>query len=272
MTGITKFEFFDKPYAHFEEQVLAAVRAQTFGEDIGQMSWVTVHEYDAFIPFLRLTPGARLLEVGSGSGGPSVYLALRTGCSVTGLDVNANGIAAGTQAATRAGVRGRVRFQRGDAARLLPFAEGTFDALLCLDSMNHFPDRDHALREWRRVLRPGGRAVFTDPVVITGPVTDIELAQRSAIGHFLFVPRGLNEELIVKSGFDLVSQLDLTENAARVSRRWRESREQFREELVRMEGEGQFDGIQDFLETVHRLTAERRLSRVAYLVERGWNS
>jgi SAM-dependent methyltransferase len=272
MSAVTKVDFFDKPYSQFDEQVLVTIREQTFGEDIGQTSWVTVDEYDAYIPFLRLTPGARTLEVASGSGGPSVYLALRTGCSVTGIDVNPFGIATATQAATRAGVRGRVRFQKGDATRLLPFAQGTFDALLCLDSMNHFLDRDYALREWWRVLRPGGRAVFTDPVVITGPVTDEEIAQRSAIGRFVFMPRGINEELIARTGFTLVKQLDLTENAAQVSQRWRESRERFREDLVRMEGEARYYGVQGFLDSVHRLTAQRRLSRVAYLVEKPWEA
>ncbi len=272
MNAPSKVEFFDTPYANVEERVLVTIREQTFGEDIGQTSWVTVPEYDTFIPFLRLTAGARVLEVASGAGGPSVYLALRTGCSVTGIDVNALGVAAATEAATRAGVRGRVRFQKGDAARLLPFAEGTFDALLCLDSMNHFPDRSHTLREWRRVLRPGGRAVFTDPVVITGPVTDDELMQRSSIGRFVFVPQGLNEKLIVKAGFDLVSQVDLTQNAARVSERWHDARERFRDDLIRLEGEARFAGVQGFLGAVHRLTRERRLSRVAYLAERPWSS
>jgi hypothetical protein len=118
------------------------------------------------------------------------------------------------------------------------------------------------------VLKPGGRAVFTDPVLITGPVTNDELAQRSSIGIFVLVPRGHNEELIVKAGFKLASQLDLTENASLVSRRWREARARFRDELVRMEGEAQFEGVQKFLGAVHRLTAEKRLSRVAYFVEK----
>ncbi len=53
-----------------------------------------------------------------------------------------------------------------------------------------------------------------------------------------------------------------------VSRRWREARQRFRDDLVRMEGEAHFEGVQKFLGAVHRLTAERRLSRIAYLVEK----
>ena len=220
------------------------------------------------IRFLDLGSNAHALEVASGSGGPAVHLARRTGCRLTGIDANPNGVAVSMQAATRAGLGERLQFQVNDATRPLPFGANTFDALLCIDSMNHFPDRGNSLMEWHRVLRPGGRAVFTDPVLITGPVTNDELAQRSSIGLFVFVPQGHNEELIVKAGFKLASQLDLTENAALVSRRWREARARFRDELVRMEGEAQFDGVQRFLGAVHRLTAERRLSRVAYFVEK----
>jgi SAM-dependent methyltransferase len=264
----SRVDFFDKPYANFAEQVLVSIREETFGEDIGQNSWVTAQEYEEFMRFLALGRGAHALEVASGSGGPAVHLARRTGCWVTGIDANPNGVAIATQAATRAGLAERLRFQVTDATRPLPFGEQTFDALLCIDSMNHFPDRGRSLAEWHRVLKPGGRAVFTDPVLITGPVTNDELAQRSSIGLFVFVPRGHNEELIVKAGFKLVSQLDLTENAALVSRRWREARARFRDDLLRMEGEAQFEGVQKFLGAVHRLTAERRLSRIAYLVEK----
>jgi SAM-dependent methyltransferase len=169
--------------------------------------------------------------------------------------------------AQRAGLERRTTFEVVDAQSALRFPDGAFDGLLCIDSMNHFPDRLNSLREWRRVLRPGGRAVFTDPVVVTGPVTNEELAQRSSIGLFVFLPAGLNEELIVKAGFRIVSQADATENAALISSRWREARQHFRDDLLRIEGEERFEGVQKFLSAVHKLTAERRLSRSAWVVE-----
>jgi ubiquinone/menaquinone biosynthesis C-methylase UbiE len=156
-------DLFYNTYANFGEQVLASVRAETYGEDIGQNSWVTADEYRRFIEWLLLSPDSHVLEVASGSGGPALYLAGQTGCRVTGVDVNPNGVATAKQAARRHTAGSRTTFEVADATALLPFVDHQFDALLCIDSMNHFPNRLETLREWRRVLKPGGRAVFTDP-------------------------------------------------------------------------------------------------------------
>ena len=118
------------------------------------------------------------------------------------------------------------------------------------------------------MLRPGRRAVFTDPVVIAGPVTNDELALRSSIGLFLFVPPGVNEQFIEASGFRLLKQEDVSANAALVSGRWHESRQRHKEALMNIEGEERFAGIQEFFAAVHRLTSEKRLSRIVYLVEK----
>ena len=261
-------DLFDSTYGHFESQVLEAIRKETFGEDIGQNSWLTVDEYDRFISWLNPAPGHHVLEVASGSGGPACYWAAKAGCRVTGIDANENGVATATQRAAASNLADRVSFRVADANAPLPFAGGQFDALMCIDSMNHFPRRGDVFREWRRVLRPGGRAVFTDPVVITGPVTNDELAQRSSIGLFLFVPPGVNEALIEKAGLRFMKTEDVTGNAALVSGRWHESRARHREALRKIEGDARFDGLQEFFAAVHRLTSERRLSRIVYLVEK----
>lgn len=253
-------------YGNFSEQVLQTIREETFGRDIGQNSWLTADEYDRFISWLNLLPGDHALEVASGSGGPARYLACKANSHVTGIDANESGVKTATENSSQA--RARVDFQVADANAPLPFEEKSFDALVCIDSMNHFPDRLNVFREWRRVLRAGGRAVFTDPVVITGPVTNDELALRSSVGLFLFVPPGTNEQLIKEAGFKLVQKEDVSENAALVSGRWHEARERHRDPLIRIEGEERFESLQQFFAAVHQLTSERRLSRIAYLVER----
>ena len=263
-----RVDLFDSTYGHFTEDVLAAVRRETFGQDIGQNSWLTVDEYDRFISWLKLLPEQHVLEVASGSGGPALYLADSASCHVTGIDSNESGVAEATRGAFESHQSHRISFRVGDANAPLPFANGTFDGLLCIDSMNHFPDRLRVFQEWQRVLHPGRRAVFTDPVVITRPVTNDDLALRSSIGLFVFTPPGVNEHFIQTAGFNLLRREDVTSNAALVAGRWQRARHRHREALLEIEGEERFEGLQRFFGAVHRLTSERRLSRIAYLVEK----
>jgi SAM-dependent methyltransferase len=261
-------EFFDTIYGNFSDPALHAIRKETFGQDIGQNSWLTVDEYDRFTHWLDLDPKKHVLEVASGSGGPALYLARQAGCRVTGIDENESGVATATRAAKSLGLEDRARFVVGDATAPLEFEDRTFDGLLCIDSMNHFPDRLAVLREWRRVLKAGGRAVFTDPVVITGPLTNEDLALRSSIGLFLFVPPGITEKMIEEAGLRLDHKEDVSDNAAQVADRWRRARERHRDDVLKIEGEERFASFQRFFGAVHRLTSERRLSRIAYFTER----
>lgn len=263
-----KVDLYNSTYSSFREEVLAAVRKETFGADIGQNSWITADEFNRFISWLELKPGQHVLEAASGSGGPAAYLAASTNCLVTGIDANQSGIAEAVQNSVNTKQTHQLKFIAADANRTLPFIENSFDALICMDSMNHFPDRLSVFKEWHRVLRPGGKAVFTDPVVITGPVTNEELALRSSIGLFLYVPPGVNENFIEAAGLRLIKKEDVTENAALVSGRWFSARKKHVEELVRIEGEERYEELQKFFESVHRLSSEKRLSRIAYFVEK----
>jgi hypothetical protein len=65
-----------------------------------------------------------------------------------------------------------------------------------------------------------------------------------------------------------VEEYDVTVNAAVVAGRWHRSRHRYREALLEIEGEERYEGLQKFFAAVHRLTSERRLSRIAYLVEK----
>lgn len=255
-------------YRHFTDQVLGVIRKETFGTDIGQNSWMTVDEYERLLPSLNLAADDHVLEVASGSGGPALYLARTTGCRVTGIDANESGVATASQMAAKSGEAQRARFSVANANTDLPFDDDSFDALLCIDSMNHFPNRLAVFREWHRVLRTGRRALFTDPVVITGPVTNDELALRSSIGLFLFVPPGINERLMEQAGFRLIRQEDVTDNAALVSGRWHRARQAHKDDLLRIEGEERFEALQRFFEAVHSLTSQKRLSRIAYVAEK----
>jgi cyclopropane fatty-acyl-phospholipid synthase-like methyltransferase len=234
------------------------VRRATYGDDLGQSGWVTSDELECFAQWLALGDGSRLLDVGCGSGGPALHLAKTKGASVVGIDLLEEGIVTATRLAEERGLGDRARFVRVDA----------FDAVISIDVMCHLPNRADILREWRRVTAPGARVLFTDPTIVTGLVTDAEIATRSAVGIYVFSAQSVNEELLSSAGFEVIRREDLTENMASMAGRWHTARAQSHDELVADEGESTFEGVQRFLAVCHLLAHERRLSRYAYLAER----
>lgn len=184
-----KVDLYDSSYGNFEAEVLERVRRKTYGEDFGQSSWTTADEYRGWAEWLEVGQDSHLLEAGSGSGGPAIFMSKLTGGRVTGIDINEHGVANGSETAAKHGVGERTTFQKVDADSRLPFADGSFDAVISVDAANHFPHRQQVLKEWFRVLKPGGKALFTDPVVVTGLVTADELAARSSIGVFVLLRR-----------------------------------------------------------------------------------
>jgi len=259
---------YDKVYADFASEAELAVRREAYGEDLGQSSWLTADEWLGFADRLGAGESSEVLEVGSGSGGPALYLASARGCRVTGVDLNEHGIRNARALAEARGLAARTRFEAVDASRPLPFPDGSFDAVVSNDAMCHIANRPAVLRDWHRLLKPGGRALFTDAMVVTGLVSHEELAVRSSIGFYLFVPPGVNETMLREAGFTLLGVQDVSANAAEVASRWHDARARHRAPLVAREGESNFEGLQRFLRCVHTLSAERRLSRFAYLAKK----
>jgi hypothetical protein len=89
-----------------------------------------------------------------------------------------------------------------------------------------------------------------------------------AVTFFLFTPPGEDERLIQEAGFALVRKQDVTENNAVVPKRWYDARARRRAELIKIEGEAEFEKTQRFLAVVHTLVSERRLSRFAFLAQK----
>src|SRR5215831_10326857 len=146
-------DLYTASFSRFGDPVLTRVRQEAYGEDIGQNSWLTADEYRTYMAWLQLGAGSHVLEVGCGAGGPALFLANLTGAQVTGVDINAHGIAAGNAMAQDQQLAGHVHFVQADASGAVPFADGHFDALLCIDAINHLPDRLKVLQEWSRVVK-----------------------------------------------------------------------------------------------------------------------
>jgi len=215
-----------------------------------------------------LAPGKKLLDVACGAAGPTLRAAEKCGCDVTGVDVHESAIAAANATATERGLSQRAVFVVGNAAERLPFPDASFDAVICIDAINHLPNRNAVLAEWFRLLKVGGEVLFTDPIVVTGPLTRDEIRVRSIGGFYLFVPPGYDEAVLLKQRFRLSKREDATENMALIAGRRRDARNRRETELRKIEGEAGFEEQQEFLATTHAIAAERRLSRIVFCAEK----
>jgi ubiquinone/menaquinone biosynthesis C-methylase UbiE len=110
---------------------------------------------------LNLGPQSRVLDVAAGCGTSLFTLATRFGCEVIGLDYSRGNIRAAKREAGARGLSKTVSFYCGDAERL-PFADGSFDAIVCECALCTFPNKQSAAAEFARVLRSGGRVGLSE--------------------------------------------------------------------------------------------------------------
>ncbi len=260
-----KVDLYDNAYTNYDAEAYRQIRVETYGEDLGQTSWVSTEESQEIPKALHLTAGSSVLEIGCGSGRYALQVAATAGCRVVGVDTNAPGIERANQLAASRNMASQVRFEICDAAKKLPFSDSTFDAVFANDVLCHLPGRLNVLREMFRVLKPGGRMLFSDALVIGGLISQQEIAARSSIGFYIFSPPGENDRIIKQAGFRLESASDTSEHAAAIAKRWRDARDKRKKELLTIESAANFEGLQGFLSMVHTLTSERRLLRFVYV-------
>ncbi|MEU2514634.1 class I SAM-dependent methyltransferase [Streptomyces syringium] len=105
-----------------------------------------------------LHPGMKVLDVGSGVGGPALHIAGISGAHVTGLDITPLRVEHARRRACDLGLQERTAFVEGDAMHM-PFEDASFDVVYVLEALCHTADKYRSHAEIARVLTPGGLSI-----------------------------------------------------------------------------------------------------------------
>lgn len=164
-----------------------------------------------------ITAADRVLDAGSGIGGTARYLADQIGCRVTTVDLTPEFCDTARWLNTLVGLDGLIDVREGNVLDL-PFADGSFDAVVSQHVQMNIADKAGLYAEAARVLAPGGRLALWD--VTAGPVEPVLLplpwADRAELSH-LVTPDRLRE-LVGDAGFEVGAWNDLTASSAEFMR------------------------------------------------------
>lgn len=223
---------------------------------------------DVAIERLAIGPESRLLEVGAGIGGPARYLAERTACRVTALELQPDLDAVARDLTARCGLAGRVEHLCGNVMDGVT-AGGGFDALVSLLVFLHIPARADLLAICRDSLRPGGR-LFVEDFTKRREPSD---AQWRSLGVKVQCPsletaagyRGLLEE----AGFRDIDVEDMSESwTAFTASRYAAFRAA-RPRHLEVHDREIVEGLEDFYSLIAGLYAEGVLGGVRITAARG---
>ena len=153
-------ERFESFYVRAQSPVMLTIERNVCGCDYGGNSWTTQAEAEQMVARLALHPGARLLDLGAGSGWPGLYMGKASSCDVVLVDLSLAGIRIAAKRADNDGIPGSVWSAVADAAAL-PFPDGSFDAISHSDLLCCLRQKRSVLAACRRAIRRQGRMVFT---------------------------------------------------------------------------------------------------------------
>lgn len=210
---------------------------------------------------LGLGPTSRVLEIGSGVGGPARCLAHTTGCHVTALELQPELNAIATDLTRRCGLSTQVTHLCGDALHV-PLQDAGFDAVVSWLAILHIPDRPRLCARIARALRPGGICYIED-LTMRAPFspTDLHDLRQDVFGVSVTSIDDYAADLRTAGLSDIISE-DLTEDwAPFATARWHAWRAD-RASHVQAQGEGAYAAQERFYAVIAQLYASGSLGGV----------
>ena len=245
-------------YAEFARSApMRDLERSVCGCDYGSTSLTTRREAERIAQLLELRPGAKLLDVGAGSGWPGLYLAQLTGCDVVLVDLPLAALRIALERATADSMSQHCEVVAADGAAL-PFKDAAFDALSHSDVLCCTPDKLGVLRDCRRVAREGARTAFT-VIALAPSLADSERQIAIASGPTFVDVQDDYAVLLGQSGWYLQERTDLTAEFLQFMRTELEGMQARADALAKV------FGSDDFTERVRRRRATIAAVDVGFL-------
>ncbi len=163
--------------------------------------------------FADIRAGERVLDVGSGIGGPSRLLATEHGCHVSGIDLTPEYCSAATALAEKTGLSDRVDYRQGSALEL-PFEDASFDVAWTQHVSMNIEDKSRMYSEMARVVRPGGRIALYDPILGSGESLHFPVPWANAAETSYLVNAEATREHLGAAGLEIRKWREVTDASA----------------------------------------------------------
>lgn len=162
MMQLTDAELLEAADGYFSKLTLESEQCHKPFSNPGDAVHLTRH-LSLLLQAADLFPGADVLDFGCATGWLTLALA-DLGCNAIGVDISPAAIVLAEAIKTRSPRRGvgSTRFEAYNGHRL-PVPDQSLDRVLCFDAFHHVKDQAHVIREFARVLRPGGRVAMVEP-------------------------------------------------------------------------------------------------------------
>jgi len=216
---------------------------------------------------LDLRPESRVLDIGSGLGGPARVIASEVGCQITAVELQDDLNRLARSLTRRCGLDDRIEHRRADfLTASLPASE--FDALVSWLTFLHIPQRETLLSRCLRRLRPGG-SILVEDFHARRELTEEE---RELLAHEVYCERldslGDYRALIEEAGFETIDCRDMTESWTDFVQSRLAAFLEDRERFERVHSEEAFVALEAFYRVMDRLFSSGALGGLRWTAQR----